>query len=403
MSLSREEVEQAFASSPLYEEIHRLEQEGEDLPQAGAKRHHFNPQFLLRRFLDEGRDRLCQLHTTTGKPQVILPQDAASRRWFYTLVNESGERDNRPETYLALVDGHAAEALGRFLDEPTALAPGDRATLAYFFALLGTRTPHGVERLAGGADVANKLLISTKLANPEAFARHYREIDADVSDEEIEEMRETLRAAVEEGRIGFEHRHAHAVALGLAVSSSFAAMIYVADWTLLSTEDSFFVTSDTGLSMFNPTPRFPWSGDAWFSSPDAQTTIPLSRSHCLLVMPGDDGTTDVVEATDEEVDTVNLRTYGWATDYIYGQSQQAVVHVRQLAKERPFDVPTRRPDHHVLMEKADEADTSLADQHERRGWPRYLHARGERCDYVVLDEDGKPMESGPRAARLALR
>jgi hypothetical protein len=101
------------------------------------------------------------------------------------------------------------------------------------------------------------------------------------------------------------------------------------------------------------------------------------------------------------VDTVNLRMYGWATDFIYGHSQEAVTHVRRLAKRRPGEIARPRPTYHMILVDYDPTDASLAQDHLRRGWPPYLTHDGVRQDYIVVGVDGTPVEAGARASRLA--
>jgi hypothetical protein len=49
----------------------------------------------------------------------------------------------------------------------------------------------------------------------------------------------------------------------------------------------------------------------------------------------------------------------------------------------------------------DPTDSSLAQDHLRRGWPPYLSPDGVRHDYIVVGVDGMPVEAGARASRLA--
>lgn len=401
MSLSQDDLDAAFRASSLFQQFERLgAPDADPLPDAEAKRHHFVPQFLLRNFIEAGRDRLFQLDVQSGRTQAIKPGAAASRRHFYSVIDEEGNRDSRVESYLGVVESHAARALNRLLDDPAALEPGDRATLAYFFGLFGVRTPQAAERTAAGSDVIMKMMLAARVTHPDVFARDYREAIGEGPEVEIEELRLEMLAALEEGRVHLDDPRAHAIGLGLQMSADLAAVIFLAEWTLCRTE-GFFITSDAGLAMYDPTPRFPWSGNGWFSSPGAQTTIPLSRTHCLLITPGDDASMGIVDAEADKTDAINLRTYGWASDYIYGHSQEAVAQVRRLAKRRRDDVVRPRPARQMILIDADPADTSLADEHARRGWPRQFYVEGQLHDYLVIGIDGAPVETGARASQLA--
>jgi hypothetical protein len=397
--LSDDDLDQAFRASPLFQELEQRVERDEPPQESQAKRHHFVPQFLLRKFANED-NRLFQLDVATGRPQGITPSSAASRRHFYAAVDDEGVRHARVEAFLATVESHAAPALKRFLAEPLALSAGNRATLALFFALFGTRTPHAADRTAAASNAAAQMMFGGRLTHPDVFARDYREAIGEGTPEEIEELRLSMIKALAEGRVQLKDPRAHAIGLGLQVSADLAALIYAATWTVLEAE-TFFVTSDTGLAMYDPSPAFPWSGNGWASSPDAETTIPLSTSHCLLITAGDNGRVTSRAAAAENVDAINLRTYGWASGYIYGHSLDAVAYVRRLAKRRREMVVRPQPPRQIVNLDPDPADNSLSDEHERRGWPRYVYADGVPHDYIVIDKGGDAVEAGVRASRLA--
>lgn len=399
MPLSDSDLEAAFRASSLFREFEQLSADETPLPDSEAKRHHFIPQFLLRRFLVEGRDRLFQLDVDTGTPQAIAPSQAASRRHFYSVIEE-GSRHTKIESLLAIVEGHAAPALERWIATPTSLDPGDRATLAYFIGLVGVRTPRAADRVARESNELMTYVAASHATHPDIFARQYREVIGEAPDEEIEALRIDMLEALAEGRVGLDDPRAHAIGMGLQMSADLATVIFRASWSLLRTEASF-VTSDAGLAMYDPTPRFPWSGNGWASSPNAMTTVPLGATHCLAVTPGDSATLDVIDVDAETTALINLRTYGWATDYIYGGSQDVVTEVRRLAKRRPADVIRPRPIHQTILVEASADDTALAEEHVRRGWPPYLLSDGKRHDYIVIGVDGTPVESGERASQLA--
>jgi hypothetical protein len=72
-AVTRGEVERAFAESTLAARI----QAG--VPQGHAKRQHFTPQLVLRRFLAPASAHLCQLDVATGQPRSVTVPSAALR------------------------------------------------------------------------------------------------------------------------------------------------------------------------------------------------------------------------------------------------------------------------------------------------------------------------------------
>lgn len=103
--------------------------------------------------------------------------------------------------------------------------------------------------------------------------------------------------------------------------------------------------------MFDPTPRYPWTGNAWQSSPNAETAVPLAPNACLLIVPGGEGF-KVGQADANRVEEINLRSYGWAEHSIFGSREQVVygdghrpVASHELARRRLEHDPVHRRDH----------------------------------------------------------
>jgi hypothetical protein len=84
--------------------------------------------------------------------------------------------------------------------------------------------------------------------------------------------------------------------------------------------------------------------------------------------------------------------HGFATDYIFSDSQQTATDVRRNAKRAPGSVVRPRPCHQVMLIDAEHGDDRLATEHRLRGWPARLTVAGEPHDYVVLDEDENVVE-----------
>ena len=80
------------------------------------------------------------------------------------------------------------------------------------------------------------------------------------------------------------------------------------------------------------------------SSPKSETTLPLSESECLLLRPEPiGGGLAVQEVSGNVVETINLRTYGWADRHVFGATQEDLVSVRKASRRRPADVVRPKP------------------------------------------------------------
>jgi Protein of unknown function (DUF4238) len=396
-----ERIEAAFRASPLFQELERINSEEEpSYFESQAKRQHFIPRLMLKRFGREidGKVFIFQLDVKTGAPRRVQIEDAASRRYFYALKNEDGTRNNRLEGFFALVEQYAAPALKRFLDSPEDIADHDRATLSFFFALLDPRTPGGGTQAEQVSNASMRMLLANNLADPKVFANSYRHLFGDESDEEIETFRQRTMKMLETGEIAFSDPRGRALQLGISTASAVATVVFQMTWTLLRRPNAGFVTSDRGLAMYDSGRKYPWSGEAWGSSPEVEVTIPVSTDTCLLLhfapLP------PVLDADGADIERVNLRMYGWAGGYIYGTTQDAVAAVRRTAKRRPQTVTHPTPKHQVMLLEADPADTSIAEANERRGWPRYLVVKGVQHDYFVIGPDDNATQISARVSRL---
>lgn len=382
-------IADALLASPVTAAFMEMAETGDfsRLDKNQAKRHHYVPQLLLRGFCEpyDGKPHLFQMDTQTKRaPDRVGVRHAAVRPGLYAVPDEEGAMSNRNEGYLALVEDHAAPAIRHLIEDALSLSPGERATIATFVALQTMRTPAAAKQVVTVANAAFRLAVTDN-----AFAESYRASrDHDVSDEEVEQFRQEMIAHVREGRVRVAGEAA-ALTTGLVQAAEMVPMLFEFEWTLLSSPCGGFVTSDRGFAIHDPTPQFPWSWQAILSSENAETSIPLSDTTCLVMRPLPmGGGLKVRDASAHEVDTINLRTYGWADKYVFGKTQETLVAVRLASRRRPADVIRPKPFSEVALIEADPDDNSLVERNLRkRGYPARLHDQGRVFDYVVIPSD----------------
>ena len=340
-----------------------------------AKRHHYVPVFLLQRFTN-ANGQLSRLDKTTGKPGRCNPEDAACVKGYYRYRDHEGDSQNDLEPVLAEIEGEAAAALKRLEEVDIQKGTEDRAIIAMFLALQRARTPYGqgvsleLHRTVMGS------MLEVDLTNRpvEQLAHTLGEDGVPLTPDEAEHRRADLLARFASGNLRLEPQR-EAALQGMFYSMEGTAPV-IADlgWTLLEAPpNAGFVISDTPITMWNPEPRFPFSGDGWCSGPKAETTLPLSPKLCLKVTSvGPDFETR--HATRGEVNAINARTFGWAERWIYAPSQQALQDLRTFTKRRPDLVSLPRPGRAVLLEDAD-PDNARPPQ---PGWPAGLWVDGEQ-------------------------
>ena len=362
------------------------------LDKSQAKRHHFLSQFMLRGFAHthNGKDCLFQMEVKSRRaPRRVEVRTAASRHRLYSAPDEEGKSSNRNEGFLALIEDHAAPALRHLIADPMSISEGERATIAIFVAVQTMRTPAAAEQVTEIANVAFQQWSTEFYSDREAFAESYREFFGDESsDEAIEAFRQEMIAQIRDGRIRLSGRPA-ALSTGLTHAIENVPMLIEFDWTLLKSPEGGFITSDRAYAIHDPKPRYPWAHQALLSSEKSETTVPLSDTACLLMRPMPMGChLRVKEASTREVETINLRTYGWADEYVFGRTQNTLVEVRKAARRRPGDVVRPKPLVRVVLLEPDPADDSLAEENRRHHWPaRLWDQNGELQDYVVIPLD----------------
>jgi hypothetical protein len=158
------------------------------------------------------------------------------------------------------------------------------------------------------------------------------------------------------------------------------------DWTLLRAAGGGIITCDRGYAIHDPTPPVPWATQGLLSSENSETMFPLSSDACLLLRPEPASAgLSIGEIDSQQVEKINLRTYGWAEEYVFGETQAALVAVRKAARQGPADVVRPRPFCEAILIELDPDDDSLARENLSRGWPAHLSSdNGELRDYVVI-------------------
>jgi hypothetical protein len=221
------DLESAFQSSPLWQELAAIALGEKPWPTSQAKRQHFVPRFVLSGFLAPGSERLAQLTVRTGQTHQVLPHRAASRNRFYSLPERENGEPGDLEAWLSIIESHSAGALQRFLDHPKALSHADRATLALFFALIHGRTPGGNAQHSALSSNIMRLLMTGALFSQEKFASDMRKAGLDESPEEREASRLRLLAGLRDGSVDFVDPRAKGFEAVIRASGTIAQDIFV--------------------------------------------------------------------------------------------------------------------------------------------------------------------------------
>lgn len=236
------------------------------------KKHHFLPQFYLRRFADE-REGLYQIEKIGGSREIPTKvSKAGSKRNFHTLDWKDEDADRSTiETRLSVVEGRQEAMLKQLLKSPESIADW-RSELSEFVSLMYHRVPdfkRDIERRL--KDVVNStsrlLLRSGEFPEPpESIKELMRERGDDIFDVQISNWK-----LVEQ-------------MFDLAESSPIAGILDSMNCRILSVEkESFYlVTSDSPVVLFDAShdPSSPYGRG--FAHKSVEVSIPLSQSKLLV-------------------------------------------------------------------------------------------------------------------------
>lgn len=362
------------------------------------RRHHYIPRFLLRRFAsDPRRDGapVHQMEVASGQITTPNPVNAAVIRDFYA-VEVAGERNQEAERLLAVIEDASAPLVVRLEAPRVRLDGADRYNLAFFLAILWLRTPRWRQRF----QYTEEQLAETMLRN--APAEHHRAAararGEEISLQEAERRRREVIAALDRGGVRVDAGNERHIAILLEQSPSSAWMLHQMDWTLLRAPgDAEFVIADEAVSVSELSeggqavgPTFPFAGT------NAEMVVPLDPRFILTLRPNaellqeiarDDGralrniTTAQIgaqldrpvaweerEASAEEVEEMNLRSYAHAERWLYARDSVTLGRLKELATT----IEAQR----VLALRP--RDPELVVVHERQGRPRQFWRAPQR-------------------------
>lgn len=376
----------AVREAPLHRQLREIVEGKQAMPTGAGRRRHWVPAFALEPFATprEGEGSLFQLDLRSGQPSRTTPASTA----FDPGADGAGRPAPgiAPAAFLGAIEAHGADAVRGFVADPFRLTDEDRMTLSYFLAFQYMQTPAAQSHQLAVSRALMELLFALAFGDESEFGRVYRDaVDGRVGDVEIDAVRRRM------GTIELADLERKAFLLVLQTADEMAFTIASMEWHLMQATEDEFITSDRPMGLHDPAPEFPWSGHALASSPKAETTFPLSPEHMLFLFEGRPRVGRVAVRA-EDVRELNLRTYSWSEQRIFGRTQEAVERVRRQSKGYRHLVTTPRRPMQVILEEADPTDQAVGEEHAKRGWPRGLMSQdadgNERyCAYTLVAPD----------------
>lgn len=307
-----------------------------------AKRHHYVPRFLIARFADPPRGgQIVQLDKSTGRCVPTTPRNSAVIGRYYDFTTGGDEIPvEMPEDTLSLVENETAPLVEALATPGTLLTDSERLTVALFAALLSLRTPHGRDWLKLIEERSARKFLVDVSEQPEVFERIFAEI-GEAGDPEVS-RRNLARSLSREG-VQIQAPPERQIAMMFALALDLAPVMTEMAWTILrAPESERLILGDSPLTMYDPEVEGRRRGHGLYSSPLAETVLPLDPAFALRLSPAGDDLPDV-KVDVPTIRDLNLRTYAWAQRFVFGQSQAHVTGARAYARRHKAEAAVRAP------------------------------------------------------------
>jgi len=247
-----------------------------------ARRHHILPEFLLKRFAQDGKvwvlDRAENRSYRTNITNVIEVD--------YYSVETDGEirQDCVEQEVLALIEGKAGPVIQNMLSSHKLPQGADWELMANFLAVMYTRGPMLRKLIKRsyqfGSEVIEEHIHSDDKTWKATFEEISKEtgIDVNMDYEDALRARETFDIHVEIPRTHYVVEMLEIGAILVPVFAEMTPNLEIVDVLF----DSEYVISDRPIV---PVPKSlkPYDGWRWYKNPDADLFFPLSSRACLVL------------------------------------------------------------------------------------------------------------------------
>jgi hypothetical protein len=310
---------------------------------------HIVPRFHLGRFATPpGRNGFVYaINKRSGRPERVPVKNTCTAEDFYVLEDEAGNKDAVFEDMLQKIESYSARRIERLVTQPGVVPrEEERLTLALYLALTHMRTPRMHEHLRWTDENATRAHFRSSLEADPPWQRMRAAVFPELSDEEAENLRQEIIADLDSGNILIEFPEQRHVINPLRYVTEIAYTISEMSWTVMRAPGGCeYVIGDHAVSMYDPLVGGlgESTGNGFASSPLAETVLPFDRGVAVKLSFGEDEDWRDVEVSADDVREINVRTYAWAENEVYGSSQARVVEVREDARNNPTLVAKFRP------------------------------------------------------------
>lgn len=241
------------------------------------KRHHFLPEFYLRKFSRDGFLWVYDRKEDTYRRQQ--PKNTAVIGHYYATTGESGERDYEVEKMLADFEGRAQPVI-QTLESGQAITPEQRVDLAYYLAFQHTRTPRFEREIDEMADALHKIVIKEMVPTVEAAETVF-----DCKERSDGIAAESMFKFIHEEQFTVQGCRNNTISLMLDQASRGSKDIALMDWVIVhAAKGCSFITTDSPIGYIVPE-EFIQSGEPVIGLGSDKITklFPLGQKVALLI------------------------------------------------------------------------------------------------------------------------
>ncbi|MEW1685448.1 DUF4238 domain-containing protein [Streptomyces sp. NPDC093594] len=241
------------------------------------KRHHHTvPRLLLRRFAD-GK-RIIRVPLDGSGPKPIGIGDATVRSHFYSMQDETGQRDDAIENLLSVLEDQAARVITKIVAEQVwPLSADDRAVLGEWVAAQTARIPAARQANNEVADQLLKIQIAAG-GKPEVRRRLEAKREKPVTQKEVDDVWAELT--------DFSSYYVelpvndHLLSMAEAMEVAYEC-IMVRSWQLCRFERKSLLLSDHPVTLLRDETTPAWSGVGLANA--AAIMVPIDRRVAIIM------------------------------------------------------------------------------------------------------------------------
>jgi hypothetical protein len=283
-------------------------------------RHHYVPQFYMKRFSIPGKEDVVYTYRRGGEPFKAKVRDVAVSRNFYMVtLEENGERSDQIERMFSKIEGAAAPVFEKFATSSHIAMSDDAFNLiALFTALLYNRGPVFREKNYNVQKEWGKGLIKFAAENKERFLCMTGRVGFTFKDDdEAEQMRQSWLNQEDDVSIEVTGGEGSLIASMLELSGILTPILLDKRWRILESDrsDVVFVTSDSPVTLI---------ADEWVPADrgkgfaNSSVVLPITPTRSLIISNEKPRPSiEIVKVNRQAILFINRNTMAHAFDKIF--------------------------------------------------------------------------------------